>query len=201
MHYRPAWTIFVIAWVFALALPKRGPAQVGKGCLLGVRGGLAAPVGVLAEMESAGWTGATDFVCPVSGRVEAGAQIEVTGLDDLVFASVLGTLSVPLVRGGTSSGLFVRPQLLAGATYQAYTGIIIIPGRPREDLADDVVFTAGTGLDAGFDPEGFLPVVVGGRWRLHFNESEDFQFGDFPVVPGYGELHRLTVTAGVLFNL
>lgn len=202
MHYRQPWTIYFIASVFALALPSRGTAQVGESCMLGVRAGLAAPAGALAEMEPLGWTGATDFTCPVSERIEAGAQFEVSGGEDLTFASVLGTLSLPLVRGGTTSGLFVRPQLHAGATSQvANLGAFAHEFPPREDLADDVVFTAGAGLDVGFDPKGFLPVFVGSRWRVHFNDSEDFKWGDVITAAGYGELHRFTVTAGVLFNL
>lgn len=202
-HPTPKPTGVIILCVAALIWPNQGEAQVGGSCLLGLRGGLAAPVGVLAAMEPAGWTGTVDFTCPVSSSLEAGAQLEVSGLEDLVFASALGTVGLPLVEGGVASGLFLRPQLHAGVAYQiAYVGAYIPERPPRETLAEEFVFTGGAGLDVGFAPSGFVPVFVGGRWRVNLNDSDDFiGFQHFPDVPGFGELHRFTVSAGVLVGL
>lgn len=202
-HPSPKATGVIIVCVVALVCPSQGEAPVGESCLLGFRGGLAAPVGVLAEMEPAGWTGTADFACPVGESLEAGAQLEVSRLEDLAFTSVLATVGLPLVEGGTAYGLFVRPQLHAGVAYQVADVGAYIPERPpRETLAEEFVFTGGAGLDVGSDPPGFVPVFVGGRWYVNFNNSEDFNgFQHFPDVPGFGELHRVTVSAGVLVGL
>ena len=197
----------ILACSVALVFAGHARAQVGESCTLGVRGGVASPVGDLAEFETAGWgwTGAIDGSCPVVGSLEAGLQLEQSHLENLRFRSLAATLGLPLTVGATASDLFVRPRIHAGVSYQSTGDLGFVPP-PGETLREKSVLTAGAGLDAGLDLPGPVAVLVGTSWRTNINTSGTcVPLGpDLPacqVVPGHGGLHRLTFSGGLLFDL
>lgn len=186
----------------------RAEAQVGGSCTLGARGGVAAPVGDLAEFETAGWgwTGVIDGSCPLVGSLEAGAQLEQARLKNLRFRSLEATLGLPMKVGGTDSDLFVRPRIHAGVSFQSNVDLESSELAPGETLWEKSVFTAGAGLDAGLDFPGPVSVLVGTGWRTNFNTSSTCVPAgpDLPacgVVPGHGALHRFTFSGGLLLDL
>lgn len=186
----------------------RAEAQVGGSCALGARGGVAAPVGDLAEFETAGWgwTGVIDGSCPVVGSLEAGAQLEQSRLKNLRFRSLVATLGLPVKVDGTDSHLFVQPRIHAGVSFQSNVDLGSSELAPSETLWEKSVFAAGVRLDAGLDFPGPVSVLVGTGWRTSFNTSSTcVPYGpDLPgcgVVPGHGALHRFTFSGGLLLDL
>lgn len=197
----------ILVCAVALIFPAHAKAQVGESCTLGVRGGVASPVGDLAEFETAGWgwTGTIDGSCPVVGSLEAGAQLEQSHLTNLQFRSLEATLGLPIKVGGPESDLFVRPRIHAGVSYQSTDDPGFVPP-PSETLPEKSVFTSGVGLDAGLDLPGPVALLVGTGWRTNFNTSETCvplgpRLPACRVVPAHGGLHRLTFSGGLRFDL
>lgn len=189
-----------LALLTAFGHPRVLEAQVGDGCALDLQVGTAVPAGVLADMEPVGWTAGAGLACPGSRSVLVGGRLEATSLDDLLFLGAVGTLGFPIVRGDSGAGLFVVPEIQAGIVSQSTLGLIIPELPPRESLADEVVMTAGAGIRIGLGARGGVPFFLSGRWRVHFNGAEDFQFGDFRQ-PGFGVLHYFTLGLGAAIGL
>lgn len=202
MSSRPlaAAVVAGLALLTVIGQPRVLDAQVGDGCELDLRAGTAAPVGVLAEMEPVGWAAGAGLSCPWGRSVLVGGRLEATSLDDLLLSGAVGTLGFPIVRGESEAGLFVVPEIQAGIAAQGTSGLIIPERPPREYLADEVVVTAGAGVRIGLGARGAVPLFLSGRWRVHFNSAEDFQFGDFRQ-PGFGDLHYFTLGLGAVIGL